>query len=193
MWHGQVLHDVKFQSIQQILHNIIDWITDNKFLRLNLSSTWTSSFKPHRSVSAWVTKTCHIETAVISVLLVLARAAIPYCIINDLYKTILSLNLFLACDVGYKFESKDWVENDICEQLSTEQHWLACSLAASAWWIESIRRANLDERSFFVALLLLSWRRLAFRSWYSFTKEASWAVLSLEEMHPLWLDSTRIF
>ena len=79
-----------------------------------------------------MTKTCHIETAVISVLLVLARAAIPYCIISDLYKTILSLHLFLAFHVGYKFKLKFWVEDDFCEQLSTEQHciyvWTVASL-----------------------------------------------------------------
>ena len=77
-------------------------------------------------------KICNIETAVICVLLVLARAAISYCIISDLYENILTLLLFLAFHVDYKFKLKVCVGDDICEHPSTEQRciyvWTMASL-----------------------------------------------------------------
>ena len=55
-----------------------------------------------------------------------------YCIISDLYGIILSLPLFLAFHVGYKFNLKVYVEDGFREHLSTEQHciyvWTVASL-----------------------------------------------------------------
>ena len=91
---------------------------------------------PTELYNAWAQqknrKSADLEIAVICVLLVLARAAISYCIISDLYKIILSLHLFLASHVGYKVKLKFCVEDDFCEHLSTEQHciyvWTVASL-----------------------------------------------------------------
>ena len=79
-----------------------------------------------------MTKTCNIETAVICVLLTLARAAISYSIISDLCGIIFSLPLFLVFHVDYKFKLKVCVEDSFCDHLSTEQHCIyVCTVASS--------------------------------------------------------------
>ena len=54
-----------------------------------------------------------------------------YCIISDLYENILSLLLFLAFHVDYKFKLKVCVGDDICEHSSTEQRCIyVCTIAS---------------------------------------------------------------
>ena len=107
---------------------------------LNFLATWAAIFPmlvfPTELYNAWAQqknrKSADLEIAVLCLLLVLARAAISYCIISDLYEIILSLPLFLVFHVDYKFKLKVCVEDSFCDHLSTEQHCIyVCTVASS--------------------------------------------------------------